>query len=205
MRWIATATARAGHESGKFVFVTFHRDEGAPPFSVVSRRAGAGRPLLAIKELGDYTRALSERPAVDDPGTLEGRCGRFNFEGARERPIGGAGGAGITSFISRMELLAQSGARQPPVDLFHSGNEPTGPLPGILAEFAARSGVTPHVVVPPRVGCPASEHIGAVVPNTEQAESRSCGPTAWGHSILNGLVPRGLPADCFHQEYFEMR
>lgn len=199
------ATPWAGHESGQFVFVTFHRDEGAHPFTVVSRWAGDGHLVLAIKELGDYTRALPKRLAVGDPVTIEGPYGRFNFEGVRERQIWVAGGIGITPFISRMELLAQGGARQRPVDLFYSTNEPTEPLMGILAGFATKSGVTLHVVVPPRDGYLTSERIAAMVPNAEQSEVWFCGPTAFGDSIRNGLVQRGLPANCFHQESFEMR
>lgn len=198
-------TPWAGHESGQFVFATFHRYEGAHPFTVVSSWAGDGRLVLAIKELGDYTRALPERLALGDPVTIEGPYGRFSFEGPRERQVWVAGGIGITPFISRMQLLAQGGARQRPVDLFFSTDEEPEPLMTRLRELAQASGVTLHVVVPPREGYLTAERISEAVSNPEQAEFWFCGPNAFGDSLRGGLQRLGLPSSCFHQEAFEMR
>lgn len=198
-------TPWAGHESGQFVFATFHRDEGAHPFTVVSRWAGDGHLVLAIKELGDYTRTLPQRLAPGDPVTIEGPYGRFNFEGERERQIWVAGGIGITPFLSRMELLAQGGAGRRPVDLFFSTDEATEPLMTILRELAEKSGVRLHVVVPPRDGYLTIDGISAAAPNPEQAEVWFCGPTGFGDAVRSALMQRGLPARYFHQESFQMR
>lgn len=208
-------TSWGGHESGQFVFATFHADEGAHPFTVVSTWAGDGRLVLAIKELGDYTRALPGRLSPGDPVTIEGPYGRFNFEGQRERQIWIAGGIGITPFISRMERLAkegakeggagQGGARQGSVDLFFSTDEQPEPLMTRLRELAARTGVALHVVVPPRDGFLTSERLAQAVPNPEQAEVWFCGPNSFGDSLRKGLARLGLPSNRFHQEAFEMR
>jgi len=143
--------------------------------------------------------------SVGDPVTIEGPYGRFSFEGPRERQIWVAGGIGITPFISRMQLLAQGGARQRPVDLFFSTNEEPEPLMTRLRELAQLSGITLRVVVPPRDGYLTAERIGEAVPNPEQAEFWFCGPNAFGDSLRSGLQRMGLPSDCFHQEAFEMR
>jgi len=198
-------TPWAGHESGQFVFATFHPDEGAHPFTVVSSWTGDGRLALAIKELGDYTSALPERLSVGDPVTIEGPYGRFNFDGPRERQIWVAGGIGITPFISRMQQLSQGGARQRPVDLFYSIDEPTEPLMTLLRDLAAKSGVTLHVIVPPRDGFLTAERIAGAAADPAQAEVWFCGPNKFGDSIRKGLRRLGLPPDRFHQEAFEMR
>lgn len=198
-------TPWAGHRSGQFVFATFHRDEGAHPFTVVSSWSGDGRLVLAIKGLGDYTRALPERLSVGDPVTIEGPYGRFSFEGPRERQVWVAGGIGITPFISRMQLLAQGGAKRRPVDLFFSTDEQPEPLMTRLRELAQASGVTLHVVVPPRDGFLTVERIGQAVPDPAQAEFWFCGPNAFGDALRSGLDRLGLPSNCFHQEAFEMR
>jgi len=116
-----------------------------------------------------------------------------------------AGGIGITPFISRMEKLSQGGARQRQVDLFFSTDEQPEPLMTRLREFAAQSGVTLHVVVPPRDGYLTTERLAETVRSPEDAEVWFCGPNAFGDSLRKGLMRRGLPSNCFHQEAFEMR
>lgn len=198
-------TQWGGHESGQFVFATFHRDEGAHPFTVVSSWTGDGHVALAIKELGDYTRALPGRLSLGDPVTIEGPYGRFNFEGEPERQIWVAGGIGITPFISRMELISRGGARQRPVDLFFSTDDPAEPLMTLLHELAGKTGVRLHVVVPPRDGFLTTERLSEAAPNPEEAEVWFCGPNRFGDSLREGLRRRGLPPNRFHQESFEMR
>ncbi|HRO59263.1 MAG TPA: ferric reductase-like transmembrane domain-containing protein [Burkholderiaceae bacterium] len=198
-------TPWGGHESGQFVFATFHPNEGAHPFTVVSSWAGDGHLVLAIKGLGDYTKELPDRLAAGDAVVIEGPYGRFNFEGPRERQIWVAGGIGITPFISRMEQLARGSSRRRPVDLFYSTNEPGEPLMTILRDLAARTGVTLHVVVPPRDGYLTADRLSQAVAEPHKAEVWFCGPNAFGDSLRKGLERLGLPTNCFHQEAFEMR
>lgn len=201
-------TSWGGHESGQFVFVTFHAEEGAHPFTVVSPWAGDGHLVLAIKELGDYTRSLPARLSPGDPVVVEGPYGCFTFEGRHDRQVWIAGGIGIAPFISRLELLARrdsSDAGRGDIHLFFSTDEEPEPLLSRLRELAAATGVGLHVVVPPRDGFLTSERVAQAVRDLRQAEVWFCGPKPFGDAMRKGLRRLGLPAECFHQEAFRMR
>lgn len=198
-------TPWAGHESGQFIFATFDEREGAHPFTVVSAWQGDGHIVLAIKALGDYTNALPSRLTLDAAVTIEGPYGRFNFTGGRKRQIWVAGGIGITPFISRLESLANSGAWRQPVDLFYSASQSNEVLLTRLRELARKTGVTLHVVITPRDPQLTVERLAEAVPDHADAEVWFCGPIKFGESLRKGLRQRGLPAERFHQETFEMR
>lgn len=198
-------TPWAGHQSGQFVFVTFDEREGAHPFTVVSAWRGDGHLVLAIKGLGDYTSALPSRLALGAAVTVEGPYGRFNFAGKRARQIWVAGGIGITPFISRLEWLAHNAAQHQAIDLFYSANESNEILLSRLRELAAQAGVKLHVIITPRDPLLTVERLAQVVPDHASAEVWFCGPIKFGESLRQGLRQLGLPADCFHQETFEMR
>jgi|JTFN01.1.fsa_nt_gb predicted ferric reductase len=201
-------TSWIGHESGQFVFVTFHAEEGAHPFTVVSPWTGDGHLVLAIKELGDYTRSLPARLSTGDPVVVEGPYGCFTFDGRHERQVWIAGGIGITPFISRLERLAGAGgtpAGQRDIDLFFSTDEAPEPLMSRLRELAAATGVRLHVVVPPRDGFLTEERVAQVAGDLRSADVWFCGPRSFGDAMRKGLARLGLPARNFHQEAFQMR
>jgi predicted ferric reductase len=44
-----------------------------------------------------------------------------------------------------------------------------------------------------------------MVPDWKEADVWFCGPAAFGDALRTGLVSKGLPAQDFHRELFEMR
>lgn len=198
-------TPWAGHASGQFVFVTFDPREGAHPFTVVSSWTGDGHVALAIKGLGDYTRALPKLLRLGDPVTIEGPYGVFDFAGDGARQIWIAGGIGVTPFISRMQWLAEHGPERRPVDFFFSTNDPDEGLFAYLRDLAVRAGVALHLVVTPRDPMLTVERVGETVPGYREADVWFCGPKRFGDAMRAGFRRAGAGRERFHQEAFEMR
>ena len=193
-----------GHEAGQFAFVTFDAAEGAHPFTISSAWRGDGRMFFLIKGLGDYTRQLPNTLAVGQPVTVEGPYGCFSFAGGKARQVWVAGGIGVTPFIARMQALVQAPDGRP-VDLFYCTSAPDEGFIGKLRQLAGEAGVALHVLVSPRDGRLDAAGIAAAVPDWQAADFWFCGPAAFGESLREAFCARGLAADGFHQELFEMR
>lgn len=202
----------AGHQAGQFAFVTFegHR-EGAHPYTIASAWQGDGRLFFLIKTAGDYTRTL---PASLRPGLrceVEGPYGRFVFDSARPRQIWVAGGIGITPFVARLQALAAQTARtghqavDQAIDLFWSTRVIEAEPLRRLREDAARANVRLHVLVDERDGRLDTDRIVAAVPGWAESDVWFCGPSGFGRALRQGFGRRGLGAERFHQELFEMR
>ena len=192
-----------GHQAGQFAFVTFHRDEGAHPFTIASAWQADGQLRFLIKGLGDYTSDLPQRLRAGDSVTVEGPYGCFDFDGPR-RQIWIAGGIGITPFIARLKALAGR-TDDAVIDLYHSTRVYDPVAIDRLQQDAAAAGVRLHVLCSNR-----GERLDLQSLLREQADWQDagfwfCGPTGFGHSLHAGLQQRGLPAGRFHQELFEMR
>ncbi|HND57873.1 MAG TPA: FAD-binding oxidoreductase, partial [Thauera aminoaromatica] len=197
-----------GHQAGQFAFVTFDEREGPHPFTISSAWGGDGRMDFMIKPLGDYTRSLPATLKAGDPVRVEGPYGRFDFGGAQARQIWVAGGIGITPFVARMQARAQEdrqGGRAAAIDLFYSTSAPDEGFIARLRELAARARVQLHVLVSPRDGRLDADGICRSVPDWKQAGVWFCGPAGFGAMLRDTLAARGLPAERFHQELFEMR
>lgn len=195
----------AGHEEGQFAFVTFDRSEGAHPFTIASPWQNDGIVSFFVKGLGDYTKTLPETLKKGDLVTVEGPYGRFSFGNDKPRQIWVAGGIGIAPFVARIKaLLKKQDARI--IDLFYSASEPEDErFINRLRTASKKADVGLHIVFPSKDGRLNAEQICQAVPEWKEADFCFCGPAKFGESLRDDLVARGLSADDFHQELFDMR
>ena len=193
-----------GHQAGQFAFVTLDPREGAHPYTISSAWHNDGHLFFLVKGIGDYTRTLPEKVKVGDLVTVEGPYGRFDFSGSRPRQIWVGGGIGITPFIARMQALAATPDGKD-IDLFYCTSEPDEAFIDELRRHAERANVHLHVLVSGRDGRLDAERLCQAVPQWQAADIGFCGPAGFGQALREGLKARGLDADRFHQELFEMR
>lgn len=198
-----------GHRPGQFVFITFHDEEGAHPFTLASADRGDGAIELQIKALGDYTRGLAQRLQVGQRVKVEGPYGRFTLPRAnpRARQIWIAGGIGVTPFLSWLESLQARPERAPAADLHYcTRDRETDPF---VARLQALCAALPDVrlqVHGDRQGevIDAGKVLGAA-PARRASDIWYCGPQGLAEK-LKGELHRRLPGRVrFHQEAFEMR
>lgn len=194
----------AGHRAGQFAFVTFHTREGAHPFTLASPWTGDGNIRFLVKALGDYTGTLVHRLQVGSVVQVEGPYGQFTFEGTRPRQIWVAGGIGITPFIARMQALARAPDGKS-IDLFHATKLHDAHAIGLLEQDAQAAGVCLHVLWDERDGLLDAARIAQAQPDWRAADVWFCGPATFGQALRRDLLARGLAAEQFHQELFEMR
>lgn len=195
----------AGHQAGQFAFFTFHPDEGAHPFTLAS----AWQPETAclrimVKALGDYTGTLATRLKVGDTVQVEGPYGRFTFAGDAPRQIWVGGGIGITPFLAQLQALAAHHDGKA-IDLFYATAEHDPALIQRLQHDAKRARVNLHVLWEPRDGRLDSTRLQTLIPDWRNADVWFCGPAGFGRMLREALNAQGLPAQRFHQEWFEMR
>lgn len=193
-----------GHVAGQFAFLTFDRNEGPHPFTISSTWNHDGKLAFLIKGIGDYTDTLAARLKAGDGVTVEGPYGKFDFMDPRPRQIWIAGGIGITPFIARMEALA----KHPdgiPIDLFYSTSSPDEGFIANVRLRAESAHVQLHVMVSARDGRLNADRIRNLIPDWKVAAFWFCGPAGFGRTLLRDLTSKGLVADDFHQELFEMR
>ncbi len=193
-----------GHQSGQFVFVTFHEDEGAHPYTIASPVALDGCLTFIIKALGDYTSTLAHRIKIKDEVKIEGPYGCFNFQGQHNRQIWVGAGIGITPFISRMKTLAHAHENKT-IDLFHTTERHDQHAMELLAHDAKAAHVRLHVLWDEKDGLLDAARIAKEVPEWQDADIWFCGPVKFGQALKNSFVVMGLDEACFHQELFEMR
>jgi len=193
-----------GHGAGQFAFVTFDPKEGAHPFTISSAWRGDGRLLFLIKGLGDYTSRLPELLHKGDLVTIEGPYGRFDFDSGKPRQTWVAGGIGITPFMARMQALALAPDSKE-VDLFYSTSAPDADFIARVGSLAVAAGVRLHVVVASRDGRLDAATLCERVSDWQQGDFWFCGPSAFGQTLRDDLVARGLAPQDFHQELFDMR
>jgi predicted ferric reductase len=197
-----------GHRAGQFLFINFaQRGEGAHPFTIASDwNSQEGTLTLAIKALGDFTRAL---PSLVQPGqriTLEGPYGRFDFApAASEHQVWVAGGIGVTPFLARLgELAREHGGGKINADFFYSTPQMApDEFPSALAERCAAAGVRLHRRMTERDGTLTAQEIAACL--QPGSSVWFCGPAAWGKSLGKALIAGGLSPAAFHQEAFDFR
>lgn len=126
-----------GHRAGQFVFVRFHRTEGAHPFTIASAPGSLGTNAqgdallrLVIKPLGDYTRTLHRRLHAGQSVSIEGPYGRFDGQGSgRRQQVWVAAGVGVTPFLALLEArAAASDAAQAAAEAAAEGAAESGPV-----------------------------------------------------------------------------
>jgi predicted ferric reductase len=193
-----------GHSAGQFAFVTLDNREGAHPFTISSHWKGDGMLSFLVKGLGDYTETLPGALKRGSDVNVEGPYGEFKFEAGKKRQIWIGAGIGITPFVARMtEISAKPDGRT--IDLFH----PTGVYEesaiSALNRDVAASGVRLHLIVDGRDGRLDVDRICAAVPDWKDADIWFCGPSAFGEALRAGFADKGLSADNFHAELFDIR
>jgi len=208
-------------EAGQHVFIGInHPAVGRElhPFSITS---APGEPMLrlAVKAVGDYTRAL---PGVE-PGAwvrVEGPYGGFWHRGDREgRQVWIAGGIGITPFLSMVRSLpfGQSSddgqtsgdgglGKDRKIDLYYLTDKAAAAvfLDELLALAADRPGlrVIPHAdedsgfLTAARVVETSGDLTGAAV--------YLCGPKPMTDALTTQLVNVGVPRHRVHFEEFRL-
>ena len=197
-----------GHQSGQCVLADFGpAGEGAHPFTIASAWNPAdGRITLAIKPLGDYTRALPGRVAVGQTIRLEGPYGGFTFNAAQgdASQVWVAGGIGVTPFIARLQELAARGGSRAPVDFFYSTADARPGYGADLPALCAAAGVRLHRRHTDQDGPLPADQVAACL-----GPGRTvwfCGPAAWGERLAASLAQTGLLTPrAFHRELFDFR
>ena len=194
----------AGHEAGQFTFVKFADGEAPHPFTISSGWQGDGKMFFLIKELGDYTKTLASHLKKGQAVTLEGPYGQFNFKSDKPRQIWVAGGIGITPFIARMHDLAARPSTQA-IDLFFC--VPAMDEVGFAKARAdaQAANIRLHILIETEHGRLDADRLCAAVPEWREADVWFCGPAAFGDSLSEDLIEKGLPASDFHRELFQMR
>ncbi len=199
---IAPNSPWPGHAAGQFAFLTFHRDEGAHPFTIASAWQSGATLRFQIKALGDYTQSLAQRLRLGDAVQIDGPYGQFTFQPEGRRQVWISGGIGITPFLAR---LAQQPPCPAPVDLFHCTRDYDGSYIEDLQNRCDQAHVRLHVYWEARDGRLPLAHILKRVPEWRDAEFWFCGPSGFGDALQQQLQPLGLPTRQFHRELFEMR
>jgi predicted ferric reductase len=206
-----TAAVWPGHQAGQFLLATFDEREGAHPFTIATDWDNTtSRLTLAIKPLGDHTRALSATLKTGQKVWLEGPYGAFTFDADKtENPakpapqIWIAGGIGVTPFLARLETLAKAdnGAGRE-IDFFYSVPDASH-CPARLAALCQAAGARLHLRHTQGEGPqPASAIIERL---RDDVSVWFCGPAGWGKALGKTLKAAGLDMRRYHRELFEFR
>lgn len=100
-------------------------------------------------------------------------------------------------------MAPQPGGR--PINLFHSTSAPDEPFLRKVRLLAEQAQIRLHITLAgknPRLTC---DGICALVSGWKDASVWFCGPAGFGHALRLGFAEKGLPANHFQQELFDMR
>jgi predicted ferric reductase len=164
------------------------------------------RPRVAIKDLGDASRAIqSIRPG--SKVTIEGPYGRF-FPPSGEvdqAELWVAGGIGITPFLARMRHLVRLGAGGDAHLIYCVQDEARSLYAEELRELA---GQIPGLVLTQhyfyREGPLNQAFIERHCPDYSQRQVYICGPQGLNHNVQNVLRDAGVARSHIHTEEFEL-
>jgi predicted ferric reductase len=168
---------------------------------------------LAVKAVGDYTRAL---PGVE-PGAwvrVEGPYGGFWHRGDREgRQVWIAGGIGITPFLSMVRSLPvatapgdEEGIRSHAIDLYYLTDRVAAAvfLDELLDLAAQRPGlrIIPHA--DEEHGFLTADGIVKTSGELDGAAVYLCGPKPMTDALTGQLMGLGVPRNRIHFEEFRL-
>ncbi|MDR0736070.1 MAG: ferric reductase-like transmembrane domain-containing protein [Zoogloeaceae bacterium] len=200
------ATVWPGHQAGQFLLATFDEQEGAHPFTIATdwNEASQQSLTLAVKPLGDYTRALPAALTAGQNVWLEGPYGAFTFDAdkAENAPqIWVAGGIGVTPFLARLEALAETRGGKD-IDFFYSIPDDSH-CPAQLTGLCQTAGVRLHCRHTQSEG---QQPLSAIIERLRDNTSVwFCGPVGWGKALGKTLKSAGLDVRRYHRELFEFR
>ena len=205
------------YTAGQFVWLKLgglapYRDH---PFSISSAPRASGVLCLAVKEAGDFTRALPQME-VGTPAYVDGPHGNFRLPDEAPAIIMVAGGIGIAPFLGVLSACADDG-EQRPIRLIYADRDPTQ-----LVDVAAVCGTDRladfrqilMVEAPPQgwqglVGrldasglaqALAQEDVGRL---TDEAHFMVCGPGGMMDAVECALQVRGVPMARVQSEHFQ--
>ena len=149
---------------------------------------------------------MQNKLKVGDYAEVEGPYGQFNFISGKERQIWVAGGIGVVPFMARLKALAKTRyKKKKEVDFFYTSNEMDETLISKLRKGAEEAKIRLHIIHPAKDGRLDFKRICELVPKWQLADIWFCGPVAFGETLKKDAVAKGVSADDFHQELFEMR
>lgn len=200
------------HGPGQFVYLTpldSTLASGAGeehPYTLTSA-PGAAHLRIAIKALGDATRALQQvRPGTDM--RVEGPYGDFLPRCPQSRPALWVGaGIGITPFVGAIRAMAEGGQRlHPSVQLIYAVNT--------RAEAHFADALERLVANLPNVSLAIHERnasglvdaawLQAQCPDLQQREVWICGPAPFDRHLRAILRAQGIPRRRIHSEAFHL-
>ncbi len=198
------------HKAGQYVFLKQDKIEGAHPFTISSADQGNNTLHLCIKDLGDYTRHLQSTLKINDPVTIEGPYGCFDFKkSGSAHQIWIAGGIGITPFIAWLESLQNTPDKDRyAADLYYSIRNATE------AGFVSRlenlcktlPGMHLHVQYSDSMGYLTVDKLNLAKNDKGQyPDIWFCGSGSFAKALKSDLMKKEFPPEYFHQELFEMR
>ena len=91
------------------------------------------------------------------------------------------------------------------IDLFYSTSAPDDEFLRRVQLCAEQAQVRLHVAIAGKDPRLTTESICALIPDWKDASVWFCGPAGFGQALRLGFAEKGMPADHFHQELFDMR
>jgi predicted ferric reductase len=170
------------------------------PFSITSPPRAA-ELKVAVKAVGDYTRAMREL-AAGDAARIEGPYGRFSYRKiANPRQIWVAGGIGVTPFLSMSRDLEVNSCNQ--IVLYYCTKSLDAAI--FLTDLEEVAGRHPSFRVisfrEDEHGLVTAAEVDKTIPVSER-DILICGPVSMIDSLTAQFVGLGLPQDRIHSERF---
>jgi predicted ferric reductase len=179
-----------------------------------------------------YTSELPKNIHVGQRVTVEGPYGRFKFDPypallpdnqtstvSTAHQIWIAGGIGITPFLSRLQMIAESAPKSDstqhasntqhlstlPITLYYCTRVHDSSFVKALHRLSSLARINLHIIASDRDQPLTAEKLKQDNPMWLTAHFWFCGPAGLGQSLRDALVAQGLKSRDFHQELFEMR
>lgn len=195
-----------GHKAGQFAFLRVAGEQEAHPFTLSDADQKNHVVRFHIKQLGDWTRGLSERLQPGLSVELDGPYGRFvppdHDDGAVHVWVGA--GVGATPFLSWLGQHHQDG-HAPQAWLQYACQHANDPLAKALKEAAAlHPDVHLDIFADGRRWTP--EQVLQQYQAGKPLQVWFCGPAAMGKQ-LEHVLKKSLPPGSWHlhNEHFEFR
>ena len=171
----------------------------AHPFSI-STRPNPPYLRLTVKEVGDFTSALTKLPA----GTrvaLEGPYGAFTSYAVHTRRVALiAGGIGVTAILSLLEDLPKSSR---PVVVFRVSTEDQLVFHDEIEDLVRQRGGRLHEIVGTREEFPV-ERLSTLVDDLRKRETFVAGPEQFVLHVVEHLNSIGVPKENIHAEVYSL-
>ena len=198
---------RFNFRPGQFAFVKIAQEgfDEYHPFTISSGNKD-GQLRFTMKVLGDYTRRVRDGLTPGAKALVEGPYGRFNPLDRAGDQVWIAGGIGITPFLSALRSIEAGNRRK--LDLFYCVREDAEALfLDEIRRLASDAGnVTVHLLTSSTGERLSAEYIERALGDGFKSRGYFfCGPKLMLKALMGGLTERGVPANAFHFEEFEMR